>query len=595
MNGGRTAGDPFTKEIVSSYLTSTVHEMVKTTARAAYSPTFSEGLDFSCALFDVSGRMVTQAAGLGVHLGALRPVMRKIFETYDDFAEGDVLLTNDPYTATHQADIVAARPVYCTGRFVGFAVNIGHWNDIGGMAAGGCCGTSTHVVQDGLIIPVCKLYSAGVLQREIREFILANVRYPKEAWGDLQSQIAACRTAEARLRSLADRYGLEVVLDGFDYAIDHARERFLAKMAAIPDGVYTAIDYIEDDGVTDREYPIRVAVTKRPGGFVVDFDGTAPQAPTPINSNYSCTSAAVYAGIIAIVDPLTPMNEGVFSLIDVRAPRGTIVNAQWPVSVFGDTFEMSKRAGELMFRAFADAVPERVAAGGFSSGNNISARCVRDDGTDDTMWYYFQEGGQGARLRQDGNSAVYHWHGTPTNQPIEIWEHRYPVLFKKYALVADSGGAGTHRGGLGTVREVECLWDHFVSGLADRQRIAPWGLAGGCDAKPNRWTVVWQGEERLLKDAYGLASNSKFYAVPVKKGAVLVLESGGGGGFGDPLKRDRAAVIADLREGYISLESARRDYGLDSDDAGVSIVPDRSAPADTRSGGSRPLGSGRRS
>jgi len=556
-------GDPFTNEIIRSYLVSTVHEMVKTTARAAYSPTFSEGLDFSCAIFDRGGRMVAQGAGIGVHLGSVQPAVLKMLATYSSFDEDDVVLTNDPYTATHQADVVVARPMYHCGQHVGFAVNIGHWNDIGGMAAGGCAGITTHVIQDGLIIPVCKLYRKGELVREVRDFILNNIRYPNEAWGDLQSQIAACRMAEDRLRSLADRYGLQVVLDGMQHAIDYTYERFLAKMAAIPDGVYHAEDYIEDDGLSDREYLLKVRIEKNARNFIVDFDGSAPQAPTPINSNYSSTRAAVYAGLIAIVDPFIAINDGMFRLIDMRAPKGTIVNAEWPGGVFGNTFEMSKRVGELMFRAMAVCTPDRVAAGGFCSGNNISARCVADDGVKENMWYYYLEGGMGARRQSDGTSAVYHWHGTPTNQPIEIWEHRYPVLYKRYALIPDSGGPGKHRGGLGTVRHIQCLWNHFISGLADRQRIPPWGLDGGREGRPNRWGVVQDGEEHTLKDAYGLVSNSKFYNLLVKKGDVIVLETGGGGGFGDPRERDPEAVRRDLREGYISARSASVDYGMD--------------------------------
>lgn len=572
--------DPFSLEIIRSSLISTIHEMLKTTARAAYSPTFAEGLDFSCALFDPDGRMVAQAAGVGVHLGSMQPAVRKIIDTYPAFDEADVILTNDPYTATHQADVVVVRPIFWEREHLGFAVNLGHWTDIGSMAPGGCAGTSTHVVQDGLIIPVCRLYRRGVVVREVQEFILRNVRYPEEAWGDLQSQIAACRVAEERLRALVFRYGVETVRHAMRHAIEYARRRFEAKIARLPDGVYQAQDYIEDDGITDREYLVNVRVEKHSGGFVVDFTGSAAQAPTPINSNYSCTRAAVYCGLIAIVDPDTPVNQGVLDLFDVRAPEGTIVNATWPAGVFGNTFEMSKRVGELMFRAFADAAPKRVAAGGFGSGNNLSARCVSADWAKEVMWYYFLEGGQGARQEADGNSAVYHWAGTPTNQPIEVWEHRYPVLFHRYELIPDSGGPGRYRGGLGVSRWIECLWDHYLSGLADRHRIAPWGIHGGREGRPNRWGVLRGGVPQSLRDVFGLKSYSKFYNVHLQKGEVLVLETGGGGGFGNPRERSRELVLEDLREGYISYERAVVDYGLEPDSREHAVdEPDRQGRA----------------
>jgi N-methylhydantoinase B len=552
------ASDPFTREIIRSYLASTLDEMTKTTARAAYSTTFSEGLDFSCAIFDVGGRMVAQAAGIATHLGALRPVMVRVRELYDKFEEGDVIVTNDPYLAKHQPDVVVVRPMFWGDQHVGFAVNVGHWADIGGMAFGGTAGTSTHVVQDGLIIPVSKIYSRGALVREIYDFISKNVRYPREAIGDLQSQIAACRIGELRLRELVGRYGLDVVQDAMDHAIDYSRKRFLSKIAAIPDGTYYAEDYLDDDGVSNREYLLRIRVEKTARGFVVDLAGSAPQARTPINSNYATTCAAIYAGLIAVVDPEASPNEGIFGLIEVKAPEGSVVNARWPASVLGAGYEVSKRVCEMVLRAVARSVPDRIAAGSYSSGNNIAARCVADDGDLEKTWYSFTEGGLGAWAEHDGNSGIFHWHSTMTNQPIEIWEQRYPVLFKKYALLPDSGGPGKFRGGLGTVRHIECLWDHFLSGLADRQRIPPWGLDGGHVGRPNRWAFIRDGAERTFKEAFDLPSNCKFYDLPLRKGDILVLETGGGGGFGDPSLRDPKEIDNDLREGYISSASAYR-------------------------------------
>ena len=554
----RMSSDPFTLQIIRNYLVATGQEMVDTTVRTAYSPTFAEGHDFSCALFDADGRMVIQSRGIGVHLGSLVGAMKAIRARYDTFADGDVVMTNNPYLATHQPDCVVCRPMFYHGRHVGFAVNIGHWTDIGGMAPGGCAGTATHVVQEGLIIPICKLYAGGQLNAELRDFILENVRLPEDDWGDLQSQIAATRAAEARIRVLMDRYGCKAVLEGMQEATRYSRQRFLARMAAIPDGRYTASDVMEDDGVTNRRYDIVVTIDKRSDRIVVDFTGTSPQAPTPVNATITSTRAAVYAALLALVDPTLPANAGVFETIDVIAPEGTIVNARRPAPVFGCTFEISKRVPEAILKAFADTVPDRVGAGSFCSGNNLSARFIDPATGDESLWYNFYEGGQGATARGDGNSALYFWAGTALNQPIEVWEHKYPVLVERYALIPDSGGNGRHRGGLGTIHEIRLRADHFVSGLGDRHRVPPWGVKGGEPGRVNRWSLRRDGSTRELQAVFDLPSPSKFYNLPLKAGDVLIIETGGGGGFGPASSREPRAIDRDLREGYVTPAERRQ-------------------------------------
>jgi N-methylhydantoinase B len=546
-------------ELIRNYLYSTTQEMIETTVRTAYSPTFAEGHDFSCALFDRSGRMVIQSRGIGVHLGSLVGAMQALVKKFPDPKRGDVFITNDPYLATHQPDVVVARPMFSGKSLLGYAVNIGHWTDIGGMTPGGCAGTSTHVVQDGLIIPLCHLFRRGKLVEATRDFILANVRLPEDDWGDLMSQIAATTTAETRLRWLVERYGCADVLAGMDAAIAYSRKRFLAKMAEIPNGVYRAVDFIEDDGVTDRVYPIKVAVRKSKEKFVVDFTGSAEQAPTPINASITSTRAAAFTGIIALVDPTIPVNAGIFELIEVVAPEKSITNAKWPAPVFGCTFEIAKRIPETILKAIAAKMPERVAAASFGSGNNLSARFIDPKTMQESLWYVFYEGGQGATASGDGNDAVYFWGGTALNQPIEVWEHRYAVRVERYELRENSGGGGRFRGGLGTVREIRLLTDHHLSGLGDRHRIRPWGIDGADEGSANRWSVRRGGRTTELAEAYKLKSPSKFYDIPLRKDDVLIIETGGGGGYGDPVGRDAAAIRRDEAEGYVTAPALLRD------------------------------------
>jgi N-methylhydantoinase B len=300
------SADPFTVQIIRNYLIATAKEMVETTVRTAYSPTFAEGRDFSCGIFDADGRMVIQSFGVGVHLGSLEGALAAMRLRYHTFNKNDIIVTNDPYVATHQPDVIVCRPIFHGDRHVGFALILGHWTDIGGAAAGGCAGTNTHVVQDGLIIPVCKLYEKGRLVEEIRDFILRNVRLAEDDWGDLQSQIAATYAAESRLCSLINRYGIDAVLQGMQQTIEYTRQRFLLGLKAIPNGTYKASDYLEDDGLTDRRYEYVVTVAKRDDGFTVDFTGTSPQAPTPINGGIGATRAATYCALIALVDTTIP-------------------------------------------------------------------------------------------------------------------------------------------------------------------------------------------------------------------------------------------------------------------------------------------------
>jgi N-methylhydantoinase B len=547
--------DPFTMQIIRNYLIATAKEMVETTVRTAYSPTFAEGRDFSCGIFDTDGRMVIQSFGVGVHLGSLEGALGAMRSRYHDFKKGDIIVTNDPYVGTHQPDVIVCRPILYEGRHVGFALILGHWTDIGGAAAGGCAGTNTHVVQDGLTIPVCKLYDQGILVEEIRDFILRNVRLAEDNWGDLQSQIAATHAAESRICSLMARYGADAVLQGMQETIEYTRERFLAGLKAIPNGVYKAVDYLEDDGLTDRRYEYVVTVEKHDNGFTVDFTGTSPQAPTPINGGIGATRAATYCALIALVDTTIPANAGIFEQVKIIAPLGTIVNARPPAPVLAATFELSKRVPETILKAFADVVPNLVGAGGYCSGNNIAARFTDPRTGEESLWYNFYEGGQGATTRNDGNSGLYFWADSTLNQPIEVWEHKYPVLVETYALIPDSGGAGKYRGGLGTIHEIRVLTDHHLSGVADRHRIAPWGFGGGRPGRVNRWSIRRGDRQEEMQSFFRLKSPSKFYDLHIQKDDVIIIETGGGGGFGSPKDRDRAAIERDLREGYISTDA----------------------------------------
>ena len=552
-----------TSEIIRRYLIATVDEMVHTTTRTAYSTCFSEALDFSCALFDQSGSLVAQAAGIPVHVGAIGDVLTHIMTRYDTFEPGDVVVHNDPYSGgTHQADVLVARPMFFQDEMVGFAVNRGHWSDIGGTAAGGWGGNCSHVIQEALLIPASKLYRAGELVEEIQQFILRNVRLPRQAWGDLQAQIASAITAERRVADLCERYGWRSVRQACANAIDYSRRRWLSSLECLPDGVFTAEDFMDGDGWSTEKLRIRVEVRKQGSDVTVDFTGSSKQANGPINSTLAATKAGTFTALINVVDPDIPINAGCIEAVKIVTPPGSLVNPTYPAPVFAGLADTAARICETIFLALADVVPDRVAAGSYATGNNTSGWGRTAATGEDFVWYSFGPGGCGARAAADGNTVDWDPRASCENESAEIWENRYPVRVLDFRLRTDSAGAGATRGGLGHVKALELLEDTYVSATIDRELIPPFGLHGGLPGTCNALTLEIDGVELGMAERYGLKSPSKFSNLAIPRGAIYRIFSGGGGGYGDPAQRPVGAVVTDVQGGYVSVEAARADYGV---------------------------------
>ncbi len=558
------SGDQFTQVILRNYLDATVREMGSTTIRTAYSTCFSEGEDFTCALFDRDGRMVAQAAGLPVHVGGLPIAVQHFLEIWDSFSPGDVILHNDPFTGgSHQADGTVFRPMFCDGDLLGFAVNRGHWTDIGGMSPGGWSGNARHVVQEGLVIPAVKLYDAGVLRQDLKSLILQNVRLSNQLWADLQAQIASTVTAERRVIDLVHKYGSDTVQEAFRATQEYSARRFLNGLRSIPDSTVSVSDVLmEDDGEGRGPYRVQVSITKASDGVTVDFAGTDKQALGTVNSTEGCTRAAVYATLIAVVDPGIPVNQGLLDLIKIHAPRGSLVNPTYPAPVFAATGDPVHRLSEIMQLALSRLVPDRVMASSYATGNNLTGWGIRQSSGEEFLWYIFESGGCGARAERDGNSVEFFLMGNCKNESMEIWEQRYPVRFRSYEMVRDSGGPGRQRGGLGSRRAIELLEPTILTANADRHRVAPPGYFGGRDGSVNRFAIEREGETRSFVQLFGTRSPSKFSNCAAEAGDTLIVQQGGGAGYGDPLLRDPQTVASDFRLGYVSRESARNDYGV---------------------------------
>ncbi len=524
---GVTAVDPVSLEIFRGALTAIAEEMGAVLARSGYSPNIKERQDFSCALFDLRGRLVAQAAHIPVHLGSMPDSVASALAAFDRLAPGDVIALNDPFLGgTHLPDITLISPIFITidgeQRLTGFAANRAHHADIGGVSAGSMP-VATEIYQEGMIIPPIKLWEGGRLNQAAMTLLLRNVRTPAERRGDLAAQVAANRTGERRLRELIDRSGIVAVEAHIDALIAYAERITRATISTIPDGVYRFSDRLDDDGLTDEPVEITTTLTVRGGEMTVDFTGSAPETPGNVNAVAAVTKSVVYYVVRCLMPEDAPANEGTFAPVTVIAPAGTVVNARPPRAVAGGNVETSQRIADVVFGALAQALPDVIPAASQGTMNNLTAGGIDPRTGGPFAYYETMAGGMGARPALDGLSGV-HTHMTNTlNTPVEAFEYAYPMRITAYRLRDGSGGEGASRGGDGLVREIEFEASTDVTLLTERRRLAPYGLHGG---KPGAL-----GENILVRDGNEIRLPGKvhFTASP---GDRLSIRSPGGGGWG---------------------------------------------------------------
>jgi N-methylhydantoinase B/oxoprolinase/acetone carboxylase alpha subunit len=535
--------------------------------RTAYSPIFAEGKDFSIAIFDPSGEMVAQGVGCPSQLGAMPMLVDWALHDVgtEHIEPGDVLLHNDAYRGgTHLPEFTMIRPIHADCQLVGYAANIAHHVDIGGKSAGGFPGDATDVLQEGFRLPVVKLYRRGIPNRDVWRIHLANTRLPQNAFGDLHAQHASLLLAERRVQELIVRYGREVYLAALDGVKDYSERRMREEISRIPDGVYRGVEVMEDDGVSD-DGPFRIVATVVVHGdeLVVDFSGSSPQARGPINCPMGVTASGTYNGLMQLTDPGIPTNSGCFRPIRIIAQPGSIMNVEAPGSCYGGNTETHNRIVDVIHDALLGAIPERVAAPTGSTCCNLTYG-ARDPETGEVLANYQWDGiGWGGAATRDGNSALIAPGGNSWIQSIEVIENRFPWRVHHYGLRPDSGGPGRHRGGLGTVREMEALTTMQISGLSDRFRVPARGLAGGHAGAPGELLLRRAGSDvwRTLTEDPGTRSPSKFADITLHPGDRVRQGSPGGGGYGDPRERDAEALARDVRDGYVTPPEARARYG----------------------------------
>ena len=550
-----TKVDPIRFEVVRNALVEATEEMASALRRSAYSTNIKTRQDFSCAFFDRKLRTVAQSFSQPNHLGSLVETVPRALAHYglENLVEGDGIIVNNPYTGgVHLNDICLISPVYYEGEVFGYVACLAHHVDVGGGAPASI-GAFQEVYQEGVIIPPVKLVRDGQIDRDIFELIMAQVRAKRETAGDFRAQIAANNTGIRRLTALLDRLGPETVALYIDELIAYADRRTRADLAQLPKGVYTADGYLDSDGYTDEPVHLVVKVVIDDEGVLFDFTGSDAQRRAPVNSTYAQTHSGAAFVLKCLMDPDVPVNAGFYRNVHMVAPEGTVVNCTAPHPVVGG-WETQIRLADLIFKALAQAIPERVPAG--TEGMICHSGFGGTDPYRDETYCFLETmaGGYGGRATSDGPDAVQPHGKNTANAPIEETELNYPVRIIRYELVEDSEGPGKHRGGLGLRRDY-LFPDHETSFtiLADRERWGPHGLFGGLAGRKAYYLLNPDGAATEL--------GSKV-TVQLKPDEVISYRTCGGGGYGPPEERDPQNVLRDVRDGKVSIERARQLYGV---------------------------------
>ena len=520
--------DPISFEILKNSLISIAEEMGVVLRRSSFSPNVKERRDYSCALFDKSGQLVAQGEHIPVHLGAMPYSVKAVLKEFgNDLFDGDDVILNDPYRGgTHLPDITMVSPIFFKERLVGFAANRAHHSDVGGVAPGSMSALARDVNQEGVRIPPIKAWTKSKPNRHVLDFVLSNVRTPDERIGDLRAQRAANLVGAKRLRDILKKSKIARIERGMQQLMGYSEELMLKKIQELPRKSSSAIDFLDDDGSATKNILIKVKVTVDPRSITFDFSGSSKQVQGPLNAVFSVTLSAVYYVVRCVTDPSIPANAGCFKPIDVKAPWGTIVNAEPPAPVAGGNVETSTRIVDVTLRAFSDIVPERVCAACQGTMNNVTIGGI-DPRTGNYFTYYETiAGGFGARFNKNGIDGI-HSHMTNTlNTPVEALESAYPLRIKRYELVERSGGRGRFRGGTGVRRETEILAEtSTVSLMGERQRHRPWGLSGGLSGTAGEYGITHENKWRSLPSKTTLTASH---------GDLLTVTTPGGGGYGKP-------------------------------------------------------------
>jgi len=553
--------DPFTLAVIQNALIGVAYEMKLMTMRAAYTQLWKEQGDLSCCVMDADGEIVAQdPTSFPVHVTTMPFQLQGLIKGIgrENLRPGDVLATNDPYLGgTHLPDVLLARPLFWQGELYGYLCNRGHWADIGGMGPGSYSPATRELIQEGIVVPPVKLFVGDALQKGIVDLIIRNVRDSSVALGDMRAQYASCFTGERRLNEVIARYGIGTIRIAMQEILTRSEQLTRARIAGFKDGEYHARDCLDGDGFSEDPQWIDSRVTISGSDITVDLSASSPQSRGGMNCSRASAISGVQYAIKAITDPENPPNAGSYRPIKVITKPGTLCDAQPPGSMVGYG-EVTYRVLDATMRALSDAAPSAVLASG--SGSTGTTVIGGGDTRPNARKPFFltlelSSGAYGARATKDGINAIRYGAGNAGHVPIEADEMENPIVFERYEVMPDTGGAGRFRGGNGFCRVFRVLADQASICLcADRHRTQPPGLFGGRPGSTARYVLnPGQPNERRLA--------SKTPYVALEAGTLVWLQSAGGGGYGDPRERDPKLIERDLRDGYITEEFAAREYG----------------------------------
>ncbi len=562
--------DKVTYEIIRSGLYAAAREMKVAMMRTAASPIIHSGGDVSAAIFDADMQLIAQGNDIPTMLGSAVISTRAMVEAIgvENLEPGDVIVGNDAYLAggNHQPDMQFTRPVFHDGEIIGYTMTRGHWSDIGGQSPGSYAPVTWDIFGEGIRIPPVRLFRKDVPVDDVMTLIIQNTRDPANRMLDIQAQYAGTFVGERRLLALVGKYGAVVLRDTMREALDYSERLMRAEIERIPDGTYQAEDFIEPvtaPGWPDDLVPIRVAVTVDGDSITVDYAGSGPQVRGGVNCPMAVTMNSTWFTIKAVTDPAIPINQGCYRPISISAPEGSILNCRYPASVVSGNTETSPRVIDMVLTALAPAIPNRVIAQSYDTaattvfgGHDPDAARRHAMRRDYVGAIDVHGGGMGARPDKDGVSAIRVHVGNVGSQSVEQIEFDSPLTIDEWSIVPDSGGAGRWRGGC-TARRVYRIGfeEASLSTNGERGRIRPAGLFGG---EPGA----------LLHVAIERASGSvellpaKGQRKTVHHGDRVIMQPAGSGGYGDPLERPAEEVLADVIDGYVSLEAARQIYGV---------------------------------
>lgn len=547
--------NPVQIEIFKNALTSIGDEMALTVFRTAHSTVIKDGADFSTALLDANGELLAQGLTIPLHLGSVPDALIAVMNHYgDDLHPGDIVIQNNPYDGgMHLPDIFVIKPIFSQaepGRLIAFAAAVAHHTDMGGRVPGSNASDSTEIFQEGIRFPIVKLYEKGVPNKAIFDILATNVRVPEMVLGDLRATIAACHYGERELLKLAAKYGDDGFLKFVSAYLDYTERLTRAEFEGLPNGVYEAEDYMDDDGLGGDPVRIAVKLTIEDDSVTVDFTGSSPQVRGALNATESFSKACCYLSLRCVLESQLPNNGGYFRPINVIAPKGTVLNVEYPGACAARGLT-GFRVVDAVLRCLAQATPARIPAAP-EGGNTFITIGGVDPGKGSYVHIDMIFGGWGGSPFRSNGDAMPLLAANCTNIPIETIEAIYPIRYEQYSLVPDSGGAGQYRGGLSVVRDMRILRGTATLQVrSDRRTFMPWGLNGGNDGTPS-WNIINPDDEnRILPSKIN---------VEIKAGEVFRHMTGGAGGHGDPLKRDPVEVASDVRNGKVSEKLARDIY-----------------------------------